>query len=102
MTAVALSKATMRNIRQNLFFALVYNGVGIPVAAGALYPLLGWRMSPMLAAAAMAASSLSVVGNSNRLRRYRPPASPEAIQPPAADVSTQPPTPVAALTDGGR
>ena len=102
VTAVALSKATMRNIRQNLFFALVYNGVGIPVAAGALYPLLGWRMSPMLAAAAMAASSLSVVGNSNRLRRYRPPASPEAIQRPAGGVSTQPPTPVAALTGGER
>jgi len=63
----------MRNIRQNLFFALIYNGVGIPIAAGALYPALGWQLSPMIAAAAMAASSLSVVGNANRLRRYRPP-----------------------------
>jgi Cu+-exporting ATPase len=71
-TAIALSRATMRNIRQNLFFALVYNGVGIPVAAGVLYPLLGLRLSPMLAAAAMAASSLSVVGNANRLRRWHP------------------------------
>jgi len=47
VSALALSKSTMRNIRQNLFFALVYNGIGIPVAAGALYPLLGWRVSPM-------------------------------------------------------
>ncbi|KAJ6991726.1 Cu+-exporting ATPase [Populus alba x Populus x berolinensis] len=60
----------MRNIRQNLFFALIYNAVGIPLAAGALYPLLGLRLSPMVAAAAMALSSLSVVGNANRLRRY--------------------------------
>ncbi len=81
VTAIALSKATMRNIRQNLFFALVYNGVGIPVAAGALYPLLGWRLSPMLAAAAMALSSLSVVGNANRLRRFRPPAASEVMMP---------------------
>ena len=71
VTAIALSRATMRNIRQNLFFALIYNGIGIPVAAGALYPTLGWRLSPVIAAAAMAASSLSVVGNANRLRRYR-------------------------------
>src|SRR5262249_55206569 len=67
-----LSRATMRNIRQNLFFALAYNGIGIPVAAGALYPAFGIRLSPIIAAAAMAASSLSVVGNANRLRRYRP------------------------------
>jgi Cu+-exporting ATPase len=59
----------MRNIRQNLFFAVVYNGVGIPVAAGLLYPLLGWRLSPMLAAAAMALSSLSVIVNSALLKR---------------------------------
>ncbi len=59
VTAIRLSRATMRNIRQNLFFALVYNGVGVPVAAGVLYPFLGIRLSPMLAAAAMAASSLS-------------------------------------------
>jgi P-type Cu+ transporter len=77
-TAIALSKATMRNIRQNLFFALAYNGIGIPVAAGALYPLFGIRLSPIIAAAAMALSSLSVVGNANRLRRYRPAPLPEA------------------------
>ncbi len=69
VTAISLSRATMRNIRQNLFFALAYNGVGIPVAAGALYPALGIRLSPVIAAAAMAMSSLSVVGNANRLRR---------------------------------
>jgi len=73
VTAIDLSRATMRNIRQNLFFAVVYNAIGIPIAAGVLYPFLGWQLSPMLAAAAMALSSLSVVGNANRLRRYRPP-----------------------------
>jgi Cu+-exporting ATPase len=72
VTATSLSRATMRNIRQNLFFALAYNSIGIPVAAGILYPFLGIRLSPIIAAAAMALSSLSVVGNANRLRRYRP------------------------------
>ncbi|MFC5720630.1 heavy metal translocating P-type ATPase [Streptomyces gamaensis] len=72
VTAVRLSRATMRSIRQNLFLALVYNAVGVPVAAGVLYPLWGIRLSPMVAAAAMALSSLSVVTNSSRLRRWRP------------------------------
>jgi Cu+-exporting ATPase len=72
VTAISLSRATMRNIRQNLFFALAYNAIGIPVAAGILYPVAGIRLSPMIAAAAMALSSLSVVGNANRLRRYHP------------------------------
>ena len=63
-----LSRSTMRNIRQNLFFAFVYNMVTIPVAAGVLYPLLGWRLSPMLAAAAMTFSSVSVITNALRLR----------------------------------
>ena len=71
-TAIGLSRATMRNIRQNLFFALVYNAVGIPVAAGLLYPFLGIRLSPIIATAAMALSSLSVVTNANRLRRWYP------------------------------
>ena len=78
VTAIGLSRATMRNIRQNLFFALAYNGIGIPIAAGVLYPFLGIRLSPIIAAAAMALSSLSVVGNANRLRRYRPAPLPEA------------------------
>ena len=66
--ARALSRATMRNIRQNLFFAFVYNSVGIPVAAGALYPVLGVLLSPMIASAAMSASSVSVLTNALRLR----------------------------------
>jgi len=73
VTAITLSRATMRNIRQNLLFAFLYNSVGIPVAAGALYPPFGILLSPMFAAAAMAMSSLSVVSNANRLRRYREP-----------------------------
>src|SRR6266540_2036893 len=66
VTAIRLSRATMRNIRQNLVFALAYNAIGIPIAAGVLYPFFGIRLSPIIAAAAMAASSLSVVGNANR------------------------------------
>jgi Cu+-exporting ATPase len=64
-----LSQATMRNIRQNLFFAFVYNAAGVPIAAGVLYPFFGVLLSPIIAAAAMALSSVSVVGNSLRLRR---------------------------------
>jgi P-type Cu+ transporter len=71
VTAIRLSRATMRNIRQNLFFAFAYNIVGIPIAAGVLYPFIGLRLSPMIAAAAMAFSSLSVVTNANRLRGLR-------------------------------
>ena len=83
VTAVALSRATMRNIRQNLFLAFVYNTAGIPLAAGILYPVTGWLLSPIVAAAAMALSSLSVVGNANRLRRFTPPALPTASASPA-------------------
>ncbi|UYZ64874.1 heavy metal translocating P-type ATPase [Hymenobacter weizhouensis] len=68
VTAIALSRQTMRTIKQNLFFAFVYNTLGIPVAAGLLYPFTGWLLSPMLAAAAMALSSVSVLTNSLRLR----------------------------------
>ena len=64
-----LSRATMRNIRQNLFFALVYNAAGIPLAAGALYPFFGLLLSPMIAAAAMTFSSVSVISNALRLRK---------------------------------
>ena len=76
VTAIRLSRATMRNIRQNLFLAFVYNTVGIPIAAGLLYPFFGIRLSPMIAAAAMALSSLSVVTNANRLRRFHAPPLP--------------------------
>ena len=70
--AVALSRRTMRTMKQNLFWAFVYNVVGIPIAAGALYPMSGILLSPILASAAMAFSSVSVVSNSLRLRRYVP------------------------------
>jgi len=66
-----LSQATMRNIRQNLFFAFVYNAAGVPIAAGALYPTFGILLSPIIAAAAMALSSVSVIGNSLRPRQLR-------------------------------
>src|SRR6266705_4835899 len=66
-----LSAATMRNIRQNLFFAFIYNAAGVPIAAGALYPMFGILLSPVIGAAAMALSSVSVVGNALRLRRVR-------------------------------
>jgi Cu+-exporting ATPase len=95
VTAIALSRATMRNIRQNLFFALAYNGIGIPVAAGILYPFFGIRLSPIIAAAAMAASSLSVVTNANRLRRYHP-----APLSPAGQVRAEPQVETPASRDG--
>ncbi len=66
-----LSHATMRNIRQNLFFAFIYNAIGIPIAAGVLYPAFGLLLSPMIAAAAMSLSSVSVIGNALRLRRLK-------------------------------
>ena len=71
VTAIELSKRTMRTIKQNLFWAFVYNILGIPVAAGILYPMFGMLLDPMLASAAMALSSVSVVSNSLRLRRFR-------------------------------
>jgi Cu+-exporting ATPase len=101
-TAIGLSRATMRNIRQNLFFALAYNAVGIPIAAGLLYPFSGIRLSPIIAAAAMALSSLSVVTNANRLRRWRP-APPQGDKPTAAALPVRlgSATPVDARTHEG-
>jgi len=72
VTAIQLSRATLQNIQQNLFFAFIYNICGIPIAAGALYPLTGWLLSPMFAGAAMAFSSVSVVFNALRLRHFKP------------------------------
>jgi Cu+-exporting ATPase len=69
--ARALSRATMRNIRQNLFFAFIYNAAGVPIAAGVFYPVFGLLLSPIIAAAAMAASSVSVIANALRLRRVK-------------------------------
>jgi Cu+-exporting ATPase len=69
--ARTLSRATMGNIKQNLFFAFVYNALGVPIAAGVLYPFFGILLSPMIAAAAMSFSSVSVIGNALRLRRVR-------------------------------
>jgi Cu+-exporting ATPase len=69
--ALRLSRGVMRNIRQNLFFAFIYNALGIPIAAGILYPFLGLLLSPMIAGAAMSFSSVSVIGNSLRLRNIK-------------------------------
>lgn len=66
-----LARATLRNIKQNLFFAFAYNSAGVPIAAGILYPLTGTLLSPMIAAAAMSLSSVSVITNALRLRRVR-------------------------------
>ena len=93
----------MRNIRQNLFFALIYNAVGLPIAAGLLYPFFGIRLSPIIAAAAMALSSLSVVSNANRLRAWRPaplPAHRPAAVEPHVDTGTH--QPIAAHQTRGR
>ena len=73
--AVELSRAVIRNIKQDLFWALFYNAIGIPLAAGVFYPLLGWQLSPMFGAAAMSLSSVCVVTNALRLRTFRPKAS---------------------------
>ena len=71
LRARSLSRATMRNIQQNLFFAFIYNSLGVPIAAGILYPFFGLLLSPMIAAAAMSFSSVSVITNALRLRKIR-------------------------------
>ena len=71
-TAIAISRATLRNIKQNLFGAFIYNVIGIPMAAGLIYPFTGWLLPPMFASAAMAMSSVTVVANANRLRFFKP------------------------------
>lgn len=72
VTALQISKATMRNVHQNLFGAFIYNGLGLPIAMGILYPFFGLLLNPLIAAAAMAASSVTVVANANRLRSWQP------------------------------
>lgn len=103
VTAITLSRSTMRNIRQNLFLAFIYNGLGIPIAAGVLYPFIGVQLSPMIAAAAMAASSLSVVGNASRLRRWHPHSIDTTKLPrptdPTVEVGTDEPTHPQTVTD---
>lgn len=72
VTAIQLSRATINNIKQNLFFAFIYNAIGIPIAAGILFPIFGWLLNPIIAGVAMALSSLSVVSNALRLRNFQP------------------------------
>ena len=92
VTAVELSKATIRNVKENLFWAFCYNSIGIPLAAGVFFPILGWQLSPMFGAAAMSLSSVSVVSNALRLKLFKPkhtaPASPEVPAEPETTKTT--------------
>ena len=90
--AIAISRATLGNIRQNLFGAFIYNTLGIPIAAGALYPATGLLLNPMVAGAAMALSSFTVVSNANRLRGFRPPASLTSLPGEKEEISNHPAT----------
>jgi Cu+-exporting ATPase len=96
VTAFELSRQTMRTIRQNLFFAFIYNILAIPLAAGALYPLLKLLLSPMIASAVMAMESASVVTNSLRLKRFAPTPLPVSNPAPLPESSPSTPRPVAA------
>jgi Cu+-exporting ATPase len=71
VSAISISRATMRNVHQNLFGASVYNGIGLPIALGVLYPFVGLLLSPILAALAMSFSSVTVISNANRLKRFK-------------------------------
>ncbi len=93
VTAIALSKATMRNIKQNLVLAFGYNAAAIPVAAGVLYPVTGVLLSPLIAAAAMAISSISVVVNSTRLNTFKPPQTADSEPYPRSRLSRPVPVP---------
>ena len=93
VTAIELSHSVLRNIRMNLFLAFFYNAIGIPLAAGAFFPLLGWRLSPMFAAAAMSMSSVCVVSNALRLRLFRPHAAAADERPAPADETPESPIP---------
>ena len=88
VTAVELSKATIRNVKENLFWAFCYNSIGIPLAAGVFFPILGWQLSPMFGAAAMSLSSVSVVSNALRLKLFKP----KHTAPASAEVSAEPET----------
>jgi Cu+-exporting ATPase len=90
VTAIALSRATMRNIKENLFWAFAYNVALIPLAAGLLYPFTGFLLDPIFAAGAMALSSVTVVSNALRLRRFTPPSAAVPASVPAKDVVPTP------------
>ena len=84
--ALQLSRSVLRNIKQNLFWAFLYNSIGIPIAAGVFYSLLGWKLSPMLASAAMSLSSVCVVSNALRLRGWKPKLPAADALPPVTEV----------------
>ena len=96
-----LSRATIRNIRQNLFWAFFYNSLGIPIAAGALYPAFGLQLSPMLGAAAMSMSSVFVVTNALRLRLFQPSRKVEAAAAPVQEQIIDENTPTTVIRVGG-
>ena len=93
VTAVELSKATIRNVKENLFWAFCYNSIGIPLAAGVFFPILGWQLSPMFGAAAMSLSSVSVVSNALRLKLFKPKHTSPAFPEVPAEPKTTKPTP---------
>src|SRR5680860_706155 len=94
VTAIELSRATIRNVRQNLAGAFGYNALGIPIAAGVLYPFIGLLLSPLLAGAAMAFSSVTVVTNANRLRRWKPSPTTQTLTAPPVSTHDRNETPI--------